>query len=132
MDSAALRPKIARSLTMASHGIHVCMCMPRRKVSRVLPEVNQTPGPRGERLTSRLLHCVLHCVECLGVRWHPPACSLLSKSWFFSTHIHKSAYDPPVSAIRGYLCGGMQASPGRAYGARVQSTLRLEENRQKN
>ena len=29
-----------------------------------------------------------------------------------------------------YAC--MQASPGRAYGARVQSTLRLEEYRQKN
>ena len=44
-------------------------------------------------------------------------------------------YDPAVSDFKGHLCAGMvvmQASPDLAYGARVQSIDRLEENRRKN
>ena len=44
-----------------------------------------------------------------------------------------TTYDPPVSGIKvrdiSYAC--MQASSDRAYGARVQSTAGLEENRRK-
>jgi hypothetical protein len=41
-------------------------------------------------------------------------------------------YDPPPSGIRGHQLRMLQASPDLAYGARVQSTLRLEENRRNN
>ena len=44
----------------------------------------------------------------------------------------KKPYDPPVSGIKGHQLRMLQASPDRAYGARVQSNYRLEENRRKN
>jgi hypothetical protein len=40
-------------------------------------------------------------------------------------------YDPPPSGISGHQLRMLQASPDRAYGARVQSIYRLEENRRK-
>ena len=48
------------------------------------------------------------------------------------TRYDANALLPWVSDFKGHLLGGMQASPDRAYGARVQSTGRLEENRRKN
>jgi hypothetical protein len=50
------------------------------------------------------------------------------------TYLKYTRYDrtlPQVVLVDiSYAC--MQASPDLAYGARVQSTLRLEENRRKN
>ena len=86
----------------------------------------------------RVRACRVYCVEVpLYTLQNIPVplyvvIALIRKAFLSVPVIYKGGYDPPVSGIKGHQLRMLQASPDRAYGARVQSNYRLEENRRKN